>query len=106
MAETILLVDDEEGIRRFLGLSLKDLGYTVHTAQDAAEALEIFAAVRPPIVLTDIKMPGMDGIELLQRLKRDPVSMMDMMSIIGTKGAVRGAWVLDIQSLVYVLAGR
>lgn len=73
MGETILLVDDEEGIRKFLGISLKDLGYTVHVASDAAEALDLFAAFKPTIVLTDIKMPGMDGIELLQRLKRqDP----------------------------------
>ena len=70
-AETILLVDDEAGIRKVLGISLADSGYTVHTAENGEEALRIFRKVRPPIVLTDIKMPDMDGIELLRRIKAE-----------------------------------
>ncbi len=65
----ILLVDDEAGIRRVLAISLTDLGYTVHAAKDAAAALSIIDTVRPAITLTDIKMPGMDGIELLKVIK-------------------------------------
>ena len=68
--ETILIVDDEEGIRKVLGISLADRGYTVLTAENATEALGIFAREDPAIVLTDIKMPGLDGIELLRRLKQ------------------------------------
>ena len=64
MKNSILLVDDEEGIRKVLGISLADLGYTVHTAENGVDALRIFKDVQPPIVLTDIKMPEMDGIEL------------------------------------------
>ena len=71
MAETILLVDDEEGIRKVLGISLQDAGYEVFTAANGDEALNVFRANRPAIVLTDIKMPGMDGIELLQKIKRE-----------------------------------
>ena len=69
MEKSILLVDDEEGIRKVLGIALADLGYTVHTAENGVDALRIFKDVQPPIVLTDIKMPEMDGIELLRRLK-------------------------------------
>ena len=69
MTGDILLVDDEAGIRKVLGISLTDLGYTVHTAENAAAALTIIEAVRPSITLTDIKMPGMDGIELLKAIK-------------------------------------
>ncbi|MGE4297705.1 MAG: response regulator [Desulfovibrionaceae bacterium] len=69
MMEKLLLVDDEEGIRKFLGLFLKDLGYEVLTAENGAKALEIMERFRPTIVLTDIKMPGMDGVELLRRIK-------------------------------------
>jgi signal transduction histidine kinase len=69
MADKILLVDDEEGIRKVLGISLEDSGYQVWTAQNGEEALRLFQEIRPQIVLTDIKMPGMDGIELLQRIK-------------------------------------
>jgi signal transduction histidine kinase len=70
MQKSILLVDDEEGIRKVLGIALADLGYRVHPAENGVDALRIFKNVRPPIVLTDIKMPEMDGIELLRRLKK------------------------------------
>ncbi|EFL52269.1 multi-sensor signal transduction histidine kinase [Solidesulfovibrio fructosivorans JJ]] len=69
MSETLLLVDDEEDIRRFLGLFLSDLGYAVHAAANGEEALAMFDEVAPSIVLTDIKMPVMDGLELLKRIK-------------------------------------
>ena len=73
MNDDILLVDDEEGLRRVLGLSLEDRGYKVHVAADGREALAIFDRLHPSIVLTDIKMPGMDGIDLLKAIKqRDP----------------------------------
>lgn len=66
---SILLVDDEEDIRDVLGIYLKDLGYDVSTAENGEEALAIFAQHKQMIVLSDIKMPGMDGIELLKRIK-------------------------------------
>ena len=65
----LLLVDDEEGIRKVLGISLSDMGYDVLTAENGDEALSIFRTQSPPIVLTDIKMPGLDGIGLLQKIK-------------------------------------
>ncbi|MFC1821445.1 response regulator [Thermodesulfobacteriota bacterium] len=71
MAQRILLVDDEEGIRRVLGIALADSGYEVILAQNGEEALRCFKERKPPIVLTDIKMPGMDGVELLQKIKKD-----------------------------------
>jgi signal transduction histidine kinase len=67
----ILLVDDEEDIRDVLEMSLTDLGFKVRTAENGIEALKLYKKIVFPIVLTDIKMPGMDGIELLQNLKRD-----------------------------------
>jgi signal transduction histidine kinase len=70
MEKTILIVDDEEGIRKVLGIALSDMGYEVLTAENGAAALRVFKAAQPPIVLADIKMPEMDGIELLRRLKQ------------------------------------
>jgi signal transduction histidine kinase/FixJ family two-component response regulator len=69
MDKKLLLVDDEEGIRKVLSISLSDSGYQVFTAENGEQALAIFQRESPPIVLTDIKMPGMDGIELLQKIK-------------------------------------
>ncbi|MFH1076356.1 MAG: response regulator [Pseudomonadota bacterium] len=71
MPETLLLVDDEEDIRRFLGISLADFGYIVHTAGTAEEAIQKLKEKKPSIVLSDIKMPGVDGIQLLQMIKAE-----------------------------------
>jgi len=65
----LLVIDDEEGIRRMLTFSLSSDGYEVLTAPGGEEGIELFKAESPPIVLTDIKMPGPDGIEVLKRIK-------------------------------------
>jgi signal transduction histidine kinase len=71
MDNRILLVDDEAGIRKVLTIALTDGGYAVTTAENGAEALRVFRELAPAIVLTDIKMPGMDGIELLRHIKAE-----------------------------------
>ncbi len=65
----ILLIDDEEAIVRLLSMSLRSDGYDVVTALSGEEGLQTFQEESPELVLTDIKMPGMDGIEVLQRIK-------------------------------------
>ena len=65
----ILLVDDEADIRDVLEIALSDSGYTVRSAENGNEALRLFRELNPPVVLTDIKMPGLDGIELLRKIK-------------------------------------
>jgi two-component system NtrC family sensor kinase len=65
----ILLIDDEEGIRKVMTISLSDAGYEVWSAPDGERGLEIFSRERPAIVVTDVKMPGIDGIEVLRRIK-------------------------------------
>ncbi|MCG6945015.1 MAG: response regulator [Deltaproteobacteria bacterium] len=71
MDEKILIVDDEQDIREVLEISLSDLGYEVYTAENGEEALRIIEEVTPRIVLTDIRMPIMDGIELLRKIKQE-----------------------------------
>lgn len=71
MKRSVLLVDDEADIRDVLEVSLQDMGYEVLTAQNGTEALEVFRREMPPVVVSDIKMPGMDGIELLRRIKQE-----------------------------------
>ncbi|MEE4365191.1 MAG: hybrid sensor histidine kinase/response regulator [Desulfotignum sp.] len=66
----ILVVDDEEDIRDVLEIALTDIGYQVFLAKDGKEALDLFEAQQPSIVITDIKMPVMGGIELLKQVKQ------------------------------------
>jgi signal transduction histidine kinase len=67
---TVLVIDDEESIRKILGMYLRSKDYEVITAADGQRGIEVFQKARPPIVLTDIRMPGMDGIEVLERIKQ------------------------------------
>ncbi|UCD32584.1 MAG: hybrid sensor histidine kinase/response regulator [Desulfobacterales bacterium] len=71
MDQSILLIDDEEGIRKVLGIYLSDMGYKVFLAENGEQGSRIFRKEKPPIVLVDIKMPGMDGIELLRIIKEE-----------------------------------
>jgi len=69
MKKTILLVDDETDLREVLDISLSDTGYNVLTAENSTQALKILNDNDIPVVITDIKMPGIDGIELLRKIK-------------------------------------
>lgn len=72
-ANKILIVDDEEIIVRMLSMSLRSDGYETVTAHSGEKALAVFQSESPDIVVTDIKMPGMDGLQLLQKIKEiDP----------------------------------
>jgi anti-anti-sigma factor len=71
--DKILVIDDEKPTLMMFRLTLVAYGFEVLTAENGQEGLEIFTRERPSIVLTDIKMPGMNGIEVLKRIKElDP----------------------------------
>ncbi|MCU0588809.1 MAG: response regulator [Syntrophobacteraceae bacterium] len=67
--DKILVIDDEKPTLTMFRLLLGAQGYDVLTAENGREGLEVFERERPPLVLTDIKMPGMDGIEVLRQIK-------------------------------------
>lgn len=67
--ETILIVDDNATNLKLARVLLQGAGYVVRTAGDAEEALRVLATVRPALVLMDVQLPGMDGLELTRRLK-------------------------------------
>lgn len=70
-ARKILVVDDEVDAARMLQIGLEQGGYQVITAQDGTEALAMVAATPPDLILLDVKMPGMNGLQVLDRLKGD-----------------------------------
>ena len=65
----IVLIDDEEDIREVMTLTLKDAGYRVETAPDGKTGIRLCEDFSPQIVITDIRMPGMDGLQVLETLK-------------------------------------
>jgi two-component system NtrC family response regulator len=69
--KTILLADDDVNLRRVLEFQLTEAGYLVLTAQDGAEALEVFANNDLACVITDLRMPKLTGLELLEKIKAD-----------------------------------
>jgi YesN/AraC family two-component response regulator len=70
MMDEILLVDDESGSIESLQRLLQEHAYTVHTATSGEEALSILYNKSIPIVISDIRMPGMDGIELVKKAQK------------------------------------
>ncbi len=68
----ILVVDDEVDLAWALRQSLADEGYEVSLAHDGTEALAAIAGQRPDLIILDIKMPRMNGLEVCRRLRRDP----------------------------------
>ena len=75
MKPTILIVDDEKNTREGLSWSLEDAGYNCMTAESGERALELLQEHDVALVITDLKMPGIDGMELLQRIKDDDPSV-------------------------------
>jgi CheY-like chemotaxis protein len=65
----IVVVEDYDDARRYLDLFLSQLGAKVTVARNAVKALELIKNSRPDLVLSDIKMPGMDGFELLRAIR-------------------------------------
>ncbi len=75
----ILVVDDEEDVRETLGTVLENLNYQALLAADGEEALSIIKHQRIDVVLSDLYMPGMNGIELLKRVKTEKKNTIFMM---------------------------
>ena len=71
MTNTIVAVDDEKVIREALSRHFRFLGYTVRTASSGEEALAILAAEKADVLISDIRMPGMSGVDLLKAVKRE-----------------------------------
>ena len=66
----IVLIDDEEDIREVMAIALQDAGFTVATAADGVAGLQLCEDTLPQIVITDIRMPGIDGLQVLKTIKK------------------------------------
>jgi DNA-binding NtrC family response regulator len=82
--DRILIVDDEANARTALAELLRDEGYAVETAADGFKALPKLEELAPDVVVTDLKMPGLNGLELMQKLReRDPEAVVIVMTAFG-----------------------
>ena len=69
MNKKVLIIDDEKPTLAMFGFFLEAYGFEVLTAENGEDGIVVFEAENPSIVFTDIKMPGMDGFEVLKRIK-------------------------------------
>lgn len=69
MPKSILIVEDDADAREVLSLILNAEGFSVLTAEDGQQALELVNEARPDLIITDIQMPNIDGIELIKRMR-------------------------------------
>src|SRR5690348_11855631 len=65
----ILVVDDDESLRRVMQMQLEEAGYEVVAASQGQEALAVMEDTTPALVITDLKMPGISGLDLLKKLR-------------------------------------
>jgi len=88
----LLVVDDEPAVRELLKEYLELKGYVVITASTGAEALTAVQEQRPRLILLDILMPGMDGLAILQRIRRiDPTVGVIMLTAVGDEEIAKEA---------------
>ena len=71
----ILLVDDEESIHILYREELEQMGYEIHSAMTGEEALKVIPSLKPNLVILDIQMPGMNGIDVLRKIKEEDPKM-------------------------------
>jgi len=83
---TILLVDDEQDILEFVSYNLEKEGYNVSTASSGIEALEAVKKTTPNLILLDVMMPEMDGIETCDRMRKMPELANTMIAFLTARG--------------------
>lgn len=87
MAKTIMIVDDSASIRQVLGLTLKGAGFDVIDAVDGVDALKKLDGVKIHLLITDVNMPNMDGITLVQEVKKLPAYKFTPMMMLTTEAS-------------------
>jgi len=89
MADSVLLIDDEADVLRAVGDYFEKLGYEVHRAASGGDGVAAFASMRPDVVILDLHLPDMSGLEVLERLRADGAAVILMTGQGDIKTAVR-----------------
>lgn len=96
MPKTVLVIDDDVGLQQMLELALREAGYEVAFASDGEEALALLETLRPDLILCDIMMPEMDGVQFFaairERLRYEGIPII-VLTALG-----RRAWFADLEA--------
>ncbi|TML37145.1 MAG: response regulator [Actinobacteria bacterium] len=90
----VLVADDDEDVLQLVAAVLEEEGYEIETARDGLEALDRLSTRRPDLALLDVRMPGVDGVELSRRIRRNPrtrdVPVILLSALVHAKYVARG----------------
>ena len=85
MPHAVLIIEDEASLARNIKLYLEEDGFEARIANDGETGLELFDGLRPDLVLLDLRLPGMNGLEVLKKLRaRDPAAKVIMLTAHGS----------------------
>ncbi len=97
----LLIVDDQKGIRRLLTEVFSEYGYEIESCGNGLKALEIIPQFKPDLIIMDVKMPGMNGIDVLKKLREtDKGSKVIMMTAYGDQHYVNQAEALGVARFI------
>lgn len=97
----ILIVDDQKGIRRLLTEVFLEYGYEIEACGNGGKALEIIPAFKPDLIIMDVKMPGMNGIDVLKKIREtDNETKVIMMTAYGDQHYINQAEALGVERFI------
>lgn len=97
----ILVIDDEKPTLSMFRLFLKAYGYDVYIAEDGEKGLKIFDEIKPEIVFTDLKMPGIDGLEVLEKIRNSDIKS-EVIIITGHGDMEKAVKALDLSASDFI----
>ncbi len=101
MPDEILIVDDQKGVRRLLEELFKKTGWMVYTAADGIEAIAQLDYISPHVILMDMKMPNLNGLEAAQKiLKANPKQLIILMTAYGEMDIVSRALHIGVKKCI------
>ena len=96
MPKTIFIIDDDLGLQTVLQIALKDAGYQVQFASDGEEGLKQLQSLRPDLVISDVMMPYVDGVQVFESIKE--YLQTEGIPIIIITALNRKAWFSDLEA--------